>query len=51
MNNNKANTTKGKSIRLFLDQEIKQWLFDRSEREGRTVSGIVEEILRSEMER
>lgn len=42
-------TVSGESIRLRLTEEMKQWLFQKSEKENRPVSDIMRSLIRAEM--
>jgi predicted DNA-binding protein len=44
-------TVGGESIRLRLTPELKKWLFDKSEKDGITVSEIMRNLIRAEMEK
>lgn len=49
MNSNKQLSVSGESIRLRLTQDMKKWLFKKSEKENRTVSDIMRNLIQSEM--
>ena len=41
----------GESFRLRLTEEMKEWIFAKASREKRTVSDIMRELIRKEMEK
>ena len=43
-------TVGGSSIRLRLTEDMKKWLFDKASREDRTVSDVMRELIRKEMD-
>lgn len=43
-------TVQGESIRLRLTKEMKEWLFEKSAKENRSVSDIMRSLIYSEME-